>query len=368
MKNDKLVKHVVITGGHATPALALAQVLAKKGWKISWIGTGRAFQAKGGDTLEKQIIPQEGISFFEIDPPKLQRKNLVKSLLLSFKFLLTLQKTIKYLKKVKPHIVVSFGSFVAVPPVIAAKFLKIPTVTHEQTAASGLANRFIGKLVDKVAISFPESRQYFPKKKVVLTGNPVRASMFKLKQKRQKTPLIYITGGSRGSQVINTAVWGVLTELLEISNIYHQTGSLDFFAAKQVKKTLPQNLSRRYHIEPTIFLREVEKIYQKATLVISRAGANTVSELAILGLPAILIPIPWSWLNEQEKNAMLVKKAGTAEIISQGELTPQLLLKTIKTMLKNIKQYKNNAFKAQKLIPENAAERLAKLVENVAKV
>lgn len=360
-------KKIIITGGHATPALALLPLLKKEDWKIFWIGETKAVQGNSAKTLEAKTIPELGIQFFSVASAKLHRRFVFQSFLSSWKVGVGVLQSLWLLLKIKPSVVLGFGSYVSVPVVFAAWVLRVPIVLHEQTAASGLANRILSRFASFIAISFETSKNYFPKGKAVLTGNLVRKEFFNIRKNKDKTPTIYITGGSRGSKAINEAVFEIIPELLSIAKIYHQTGQVDFETAQEVKEKLRTNLRERYVISEMYSLKEVESLYSRADLAISRSGANTVSELAVVGTPAILIPIPWSESNEQRKNAELLEKEGCAEILDQGKLNGKTLLAVIEKILNRLEEYGSRAKGARKLVPEDAPQKLLLLLEKAKK-
>jgi UDP-N-acetylglucosamine--N-acetylmuramyl-(pentapeptide) pyrophosphoryl-undecaprenol N-acetylglucosamine transferase len=350
----------VITGGHPTPALAVCEIMKKKRWKVYWVGEEKALTGQEVKTLEARIVPSLGIPFFSVMSAKLHRKRLFFSILSFWKIFIGILQSFLLLIRLHPNVILSFGSYVSVPVCVAGWLLRIPIVIHEQTTAPGLANRIIARLACKVAVSFPIAEEKFPKDKVVFTGNPIRRSIFETAYKRKKfrssPPVLYITGGSRGAQAINEAVACILDELLSTFEVYHQTGDLDFKKFAKVKNP-------RYHVAPILTPQEVEKIYAKADIVVSRAGANTVSELSALGIPTILIPLPGAASNEQLHNAEFLAKAGTAEIILQDELSGKVLLSKIKKMLESLPRYKARAPYARRLVRADAAKRLFETVE-----
>lgn len=360
-------KKIIITGGHATPALALLPLLKKKGWEIFWVGETKAVRGNSAKTLEAKTIPELGIQFFSVASAKLHRRFVFRSFLSFWKIGIGVLQSLWLLIKIKPSVVLGFGSYVSIPVIFAAWLLRVPIVLHEQTAASGLANRILGRFANFVAISFQTGKNYFPEGKTVLAGNLVRKEIFDIRKGKNKTPIIYITGGSRGSKAINEAVFEIIPELLSIARVYHQTGQVDFETAQEAKKKLRPKLSGRYATSEMYSLKEVESLYSRADLVISRSGANTVSELAVTGTPAILIPIPWSESNEQRRNAELLEKQGCGEILDQEKLNGKTLLAAVKKILSNLEKYRYNAKEARKLVPEDAPQKLLFLLEKARK-
>lgn len=365
-------KRIAITGGHATPALAFIELLKKDNWRIYWLGEARAINGKVATTLEYREISKLGIPFYKIIAAKFHRGFVFLTILSFWKFVVGFFQSLWFLFLIRPRVLLSFGSYLSVPVAFAARILGIPIVLHEQTAVSGLANRIISKIAKKVAISFPSSRPCFPKDKVVLTGNLIRKSIFEVAKKRKNKkfgnpPVLYITGGSRGSQAINNAVVQSLSKLLKICKVYQQTGFVDFEKISKVKQGLTSDLSKNYKVAPVYSPKKVERIYSKADLVVSRCGANTVSELAALGIPAVLIPIPWSEANEQAENAKLLGGIGAALILEQNKLTGQSLIRAIKSILGNFDKFQRNAARAKRLVPKNAAKTLLSIIKETAR-
>ena len=367
-------KKVVITGGHLTPALAVIEELQKRGWEIIFIG--RKHAAEGDKTLsvEAKIIPKLGIPFFPLNAGRIQRQFTRWTIPALLRIPLGFFQAFGYLRRFRPTVVLSFGGYLSAPVVFSAWLLKIPVVTHEQTTVKGLATKFNSLFAKKIAVSWPASVGEFPPNKVVLTGNPIRKEIFKANQKVWRTlnfeknlPLIFVTGGNQGSHVINMTVGEIVPSLTKIANVFHQCGHLnalgDFEKLEKVRNNLPAKLKRRYHLKKYLASQEMGTLLCKADLVISRAGANTLTELAALGKPAILIPFPWLYQNEQTKNAQMLAKVGIAEILPQEQLSPSRLLKLIKKMLSNLSFYQKNSPRAKKLVNLKAAKKIADLLE-----
>jgi UDP-N-acetylglucosamine--N-acetylmuramyl-(pentapeptide) pyrophosphoryl-undecaprenol N-acetylglucosamine transferase len=276
------------------------------------------------------------------------------------------------LKKFKPDVVVGFGGYVSFPVALAAKTLKIPVVIHEQTLEAGGANRFIGKFADKICISFDSSLKYFPKEKVVLTGNPIREAIHHPKKKFQidsNDPVIYVTGGSQGSHFINHLVSQTLASLLDKYILIHQTGDSsefrDFDKLSILKEGLNNNKRDRYIISKFYSPYEVGSVMRRADLVISRAGVNTISELIVLEKPSYLIPLPISQKDEQLKNAEFLKKLGLGEVGNQKSLTPEIFVREVGAMMENLKEYKIKHFKSH--FPKNAATKIVEVIYAASK-
>ncbi|MBU3956912.1 hypothetical protein KKI19_01335 [Patescibacteria group bacterium] len=183
----------------------------------------------------------------------------------------------------------------------------------------------------------------------------------------KKRPLIFITGGNQGSHIINETTEKIINQLVKDYNVFHQIGHLssDFETLERIRQKFSSKLRNRYHCKKYLDSHEMGTFLNKADLVVSRSGANIVTELAALGKPALLIPIPWAYADEQNKNAQLLVEAGTVKILPQDQLTPKRLSQLIKKMISNLNQYKKNSSQAKKLVKLDAAQEIVKLAEKL---
>lgn len=368
---QKRKSNIVLTGGHAaTTALSTVESLKKDSdiaWDISWIGSRKAVEGKSSLTLEFREFPKLGIACHDIIAGRVQRKFTRYSIWSLFKIPFGFLHAFFLLFKIRPQVILSFGGFAAFPIVVAGWVMRIPIVIHEQTIAIGLANKYSIAFATKIALSREESKKYFPAKKSVLTGNPVRKAFYMIKSrpKMGRPPVILATGGSRGSQNFNKLVDGALEELLKSYSIIHQTGEADFEKFKRIKDNLPKDLFKHYEIYSSIPVVEMPNAFEKADIVIGRAGANTVAEVIAAHKPSIFIPIPWSQYDEQTKNAKLAASAGLSKIINQNTGTSEILVNEINDITKNwekiMKTKKGNIYS----LDQNAADRLAALAKGL---
>ncbi|MCL4382387.1 MAG: UDP-N-acetylglucosamine--N-acetylmuramyl-(pentapeptide) pyrophosphoryl-undecaprenol N-acetylglucosamine transferase [Patescibacteria group bacterium] len=368
-------KKIIITGGHLTPALSVLPKLRENGWQIIFLG--RKYALEGDKTLstEYRVIKELGIDFVSLTTGRLQRNFSRYTLSSLLKIPLGLIQSFYYLRKYKPNLILSFGGYLALPVAFAGWFLRIPIVTHEQSAVSGLANDLIAKVADKICLSWEKTTTGLPAGKVVYTGNPLRKEIFTPTADNfqnlfnEKLPLVYITGGNLGAHVLNEAMIAILPKLLEKYQIIHQCGETktyeDYEKLLSFVSSLPPHLQKRYVLKKYIDVKDVGWVLNRADWVISRSGANIVTELAALGKPAILIPLPWAGQNEQLENARLLEKAGTAVIFPQKDLKTENFYKAIELFSKNLDNYRINARAAQKIINFNAADKLVDVVEEV---
>lgn len=327
-------KKILITGGHSTPAFAvLNKLIEKTNYRYVWVG--EKFNQKG--TREpsaeyKTVTEHYKLKFINLKTGKLMRAwsigtvhhGILQFFLIAWGFI----RAFFIILSQRPSLVLSFGGFTAVPIVFWAWVFRRKVITHEQTIVSGLANRISARYANKILASWKNSIQFFPKDKVILTGNPIREEVFKIQsnitEKFDKNlPTIYITGGNQGAHEINSRIFLILSDLLEIANIVHQTGSStvtnDYKRALEIQELLEEPYKSRYIVRDYVGPIEIGEILNKADVLISRAGANIIGEIIALSKRAVLIPIPWTSGNEQVKNAQMVEDIGLAVKLNQDD-------------------------------------------------
>lgn len=361
---------VVLTGAHFSPATALLSEL-KGHAEILVIGQKYVFEGERTLALQYRISEEQGVLFKTIRTGRLQRF-LSPHILLSFvKFPLGIFDSLSLLKKFAPDVVVGFGGYVSVPVCLAARFLAIPIVLHEQTQRVGLANRVLSRFAEKICITFPSSRQYFPREKVVLTGNPMREEIFKV-QKTIDVPrgfkIIYVTGGSSGSHFLNQVILEIIETLLSAFVVIHQTGESrfrDFERLSVYRDSLPRDVAARYIIKKYMYPEEIGWIFRHADLVISRAGINTVLEILAREKVCLLIPLPHGQSGEQLDNAKLVQEVGIGDYLLQKDATGEALLAKIKDMVTHEELYAQHKKDAARYVLSDAGKKLARVVQLV---
>lgn len=372
------MKKIVITGGHLTPAIAVIEALKAEGnWEIYFFGRKYAMEADKTPSVESNIIPTLDIPFFPLVVGRLQRHFTRYGLPSLLKIPIGFFQAFFLLLKVRPSLILSFGGYVSVPTVLAGWLLRIPILTHEQTTVFGLASKINSFFADRIAVSFTSSLDHFLKKKVVFTGNPLRKEIFSPLRpldpeierivKKEKTPLIYVTGGNQGAHVINMAVAQVLEKLIKKFAIIHQSGEGDYDDLLEVRKHLSPKQKKHYLVIKYIGSDEIGWVFQNSSLVVSRAGANTVTELAALGKPSILIPIPWSYKNEQMENARMLERCGFAKIIPQKKLSGETLKEAIEQVFHDLETYKKKGKTGKSLIVQDADKKLVAEIKKIAR-
>lgn len=364
---------IVFIGGHVTPVLATIDALKKISPKVEMFFVGRMHSREGDKSIsaEYEQITKINIPFFAIQTGRLQRRFTRYTIPSLLKIPLGLWQSFWYLNDLRPDVVVSFGGYVAVPVVIAAKFLGVKIVTHEQTLVPGLANKIISRFADIVALSFEQSKMYYPHAKIVVTGNPIRKEIFVQNgvfKVARDLPLIYITGGNQGSHNINSKIFNLLPKLLDSFNVVHQTGnstSFNDFEAASKLKSLNDVSKGEYFVFDYVNSEIIGDILNIADLIVTRAGANTLCELLALSKKAIMIPIAKTSHGEQLANARMYVSSGLGEMIEEKDLTEDLLFEKIMVLLNKKIESSTKDF-AKKLIKLNSAEVLAQIILNQA--
>ncbi|MCM3665723.1 undecaprenyldiphospho-muramoylpentapeptide beta-N-acetylglucosaminyltransferase [Mesobacillus subterraneus] len=354
------------TGGHIYPALALIREIQKKDKNVEFLYIGTE---KG---LESKLVPREDIPFKAIHITGFKRKISFENVKTVLRFLKGVSDSKKMLKEFKPDVVIGTGGYVCGPVVYAAAKMGIPTIVHEQNSVPGLTNKFLSRYVDKIAICFEEAREFFPEQKVVLTGNPRASEVLGQDGIRGrlssglklKVPTVLIFGGSRGAKPINEAVVKSLTELSgKPYQVLYVTGDVHF---EEVQKEV-QLVGNPDNVIVKPFIHNMPEVLAGIDLTVSRAGATTLAELTSLGIPSILIPSPYVTDNHQEKNARALSEHGAVRLLLEKDLTGPKLVENIDQILGNEDKLANMKKAAKKLGIPDAAQRLYKLMEELAK-
>ncbi len=305
------------TGGHVFPALAVAQELQLRGWQVSWLGTHKG--------LESRVVPANGIEIDWLAVEGIRGKGLSSKFSAVLKLIQACLQARRILKQRQPDVVLGMGGFVAGPGGLMAKLLGIPVVIHEQNRVPGTTNRLLVKLAAKTVLeAFPGS---FPQSvAAVATGNPLRSALVRRAAEDkffQPARLnVLVVGGSQGAKVLNENVPQALAGLPGVA-IKHQTGSAMQSQVAEQYQMLHQDA------EVVAFIDDMAEAYHWADLIICRAGAMTVSEVAVFGLPAIFVPLQNAIDDHQTANARYLSDAGAALLLPQQQLSPANLRKLI---------------------------------------
>lgn len=322
------MKRILLTGGgtagHVTPNIALLPKLRELGYDISYMGSY--------DGIEKKLITEFHIPYYGISSGKLRRYFDPKNFSDPFKVLKGYGEAVRIIKKQKPDVVFSKGGFVSVPVVLAARRCKVPCIIHESDMTPGLANKLAIPAAWKVCCNFPETLQYLPKGKAVLTGSPIRQELLcgdalaarKFTDLTDDKPVILVMGGSLGAAAVNEAVRRILPTLLKDFHVIHLCG----------KGKLDASLSGLSgYVQYEYINEELKDLFALADIVISRAGANSICELLALHKPNLLIPLSAAASRgDQILNARSFAKQGFSLVLEEEAITDGVLLETIRRL------------------------------------
>lgn len=337
------------TGGHIYPALAIASELRSRipDVQLLYVGT-----TKG---LESKIVPRSGMPFKTVDITGIDRSSMLKSGKTLLKFPASFLQAREIIKDFEPDIIIGTGGYVSFPVVFSGTFMDVRTVIHEQNAIPGLANRNLAKRVDRVLLTFPEAGQYLNGSNIRITGLPVRKEILTMHREGKASEpgrnlfTLLAFGGSLGSTSINQAMIPVIdryrnTEL----NFIWITGESGY---EEMKISLEKRVdvrSLKCGLEMVPYKYDMEKALAAAHLAVCRAGASTVCELELLGLPAVFVPYPYAAENHQEKNARALVEKGAAEMIIDEFLDGDSLYKIVERLRRDpnrLQEMGQNMFK-----------------------
>jgi UDP-N-acetylglucosamine--N-acetylmuramyl-(pentapeptide) pyrophosphoryl-undecaprenol N-acetylglucosamine transferase len=313
------------TGGHLFPGIAVAEGIMSRcpGSEILFVGTERQ--------IDQRTLTGRSFTAAAIRCQGLKGKGVGARLRTLVQLPLSLRQAAGIIRRFRPQLVFGVGGYVTGPVVLAARLQGIATCIHEQNSVTGLANRWLGRLVDRVYISMPGSEAFFPGGKTVLTGNPVRRELLVRPSPGSQENILLVLGGSQGAHRVNTLVVAGLTSsrdrLPAGFKVLHQTGAADeqWVAEAYRRSSIPAEVGA--------FFDDMADRYRQAALVVSRAGATTLAELTVLGKPALLIPYPFAADGHQEKNAAYLVAGGAARMLREGELSGDSLAAPILELL-----------------------------------
>ncbi|MEA1935068.1 MAG: undecaprenyldiphospho-muramoylpentapeptide beta-N-acetylglucosaminyltransferase [Thermodesulfobacteriota bacterium] len=337
------------TGGHLFPGIAVSEAFINRfpGSEMLFIGAGRSMDAKAlsGRGLKTASISCHGLKG-ESGFSKIRT-------VLGLPFSL-LQAAI-IIRRFRPALVFGVGGYVTGPVVLAARLMGIATCIHEQNSIPGVANRVLGRFVDRIFVSIPGSESYFPREKTLLTGNPVRKELLADRNSKAKKGVTFLVlGGSQGARKVNELVKEALGKykykLPEGFSVIHQTGIHD--------ESMVRDSYNRMGIQAKVssFFKDMAEVYEDADFVVSRAGATTLAEIAVKKIPAILIPYPFAADGHQEKNGRYLVDGGAAVMFTEKNLNREILGKEIVSMLIDEKRRETMKAAAGKLAKPQAAE------------
>ncbi|MDH1363006.1 undecaprenyldiphospho-muramoylpentapeptide beta-N-acetylglucosaminyltransferase [Acinetobacter johnsonii] len=354
-------KHVMMmaagTGGHVFPALAVAKELQQQGCQVSWLATPTG--------MENRLLKNHDIPIYQIDIQGVRGNGLVRKVLAPFKILKATLSAMRYMKQLKVDAVAGFGGYVAGPGGLAARALGIPVIIHEQNAIAGFTNTQLSRIAQTVCQAFPNT--FAAQDKIVTTGNPVRKEITEILnpswryQEREKAGLplrVLIVGGSLGAQALNERIPEALKQLNVPLSVYHQCGQNHAEATQARYADAPEQLQ----VEVQPFIEDMAQAYSDADLIICRAGALTVTEIATAGVAAVFVPLPSAVDDHQTANAKFLANIGAAKICPQASMTPESL-KALLLPLMNRQLLSEMAVKARQQAQPDATQHVVRLIQ-----
>ena len=362
------------TGGHINPGIAIANKIKEKekNSEIIFIGTDRG--------LENDLVPRAGYELKRIDAHGIERKLNIQN----FKNLYATFKSIGEAKEVltrfKPDVVIGMGGYICVPVVIAAKKLNIPVVLHESNAFPGIAVRLFKNKADKILVGFEDAKKRLENKEnVVVTGNPIRIKKLEL-NKEEKTkiiesvglksdkPVVLAFGGSQGAQSINRSLLEIIVNKKNKDyQIIWAAGPNQYEDIKNKLKEVNMDIDNLENVKILPYIYNMEEIMNACDLVVSRSGAMTITEISVVGKPAIFIPFPFATENHQEYNAKVLENVGAAKIILNKDLNSESLGKTISKLISNKKELEQMGENAFKVVRKNVEDTIYKEIKETIK-
>ncbi|MBI3522900.1 MAG: undecaprenyldiphospho-muramoylpentapeptide beta-N-acetylglucosaminyltransferase [Betaproteobacteria bacterium] len=302
------------TGGHIFPGLAVADAVREAGWQVIWLGNP--------DGMEAKLVPRRGYTMAEMRFSALRGKGILRKLMLPFNLLRGFWQALRELKRIRPDVVLGMGGFISFPGGMMAVLKGFPLVVHEQNSVAGMANKVLARIAERVLTGFPDVLR-----KGVWCGNPVRADIAALPPPQQRFlnrsgPLhLLVVGGSLGAQTLNETVPKSLALLPEEERpqVVHQSG------AKRLDALRKNYAQAGVQANCVAFIEDMAGAYEWADLVICRAGALTIAELAAVGVASILVPFPHAVDDHQTANARFLANAGAAIVLPENELTAEKL-------------------------------------------
>ncbi len=343
------------TGGHVFPALAVARVLRDRGHRLLFVGTR--------DGMESKLVPDAGYEIDFIRIGGLNRVGASQQLQAAFQLPSSVLAAWRILKAFRPAAVFSMGGYVAGPVTLASLLARIPVVVMEPNAIPGLTHRRIAKRVYRALLGFESTRAWFPASKSEVTGLPVRPEFFAVQPKRSGTFTLLITGGSRGARTLNRASresWPRFRESPAPIRIIHQTGAAEHqaLAAEFNQSGLDG--------EVVPFIPNMADAFASVDLVVGRAGAGAVNEIAAASMPSVLVPFPFAADQHQRRNAEVLVEAAAARMVVDAEMTGARLFQQVEDLRRNASDLESMRENVRKFAKPGAAERAAAVLEEAA--
>jgi UDP-N-acetylglucosamine--N-acetylmuramyl-(pentapeptide) pyrophosphoryl-undecaprenol N-acetylglucosamine transferase len=343
------------TGGHVFPALAVGEVLRKRGHRLLYIGTKEGMEAR--------LVNEAGYEMAYIRASALKRVGIRQQLATALHLPASIASARNLLREFQPQAVFSLGGFVAGPVMGAAVLQGTPLVIMEPNAIPGFANRRVANRVYRALVGFESTRSLFPSSRAEVTGVPVRSAFFDVQPKREGTFTVLITGGSRGARTLNNAAresWPLFREAKRPLRLILQAG----FAEHESLAAEFAGTGLEGGVVP--FVRNMAEAFADADLVIARSGAGSVNEIAAAGMPSVLVPFPFAADNHQQKNAEALTAAGGARMVLNREMNGKRLFQEVQALQANQSERDKMRMAVRQFAHPGAAERAADVLEEAA--
>lgn len=366
------------TGGHIYPTIAVAREIKKiypgKNLNLYYIGPK--------DKFGQDLFSKEGIKIKKIMAGKIRRYWGVKSFFQNiidvlFKIPIGIIQAFWYIFILAPDFIFSKGGYGALPAVFSGWLLRVPIFLHESDVIAGKANRFLSRFALEVFVSFPaEKTEFLAKEKMISIGNPIRSEILegnreearKVLNLNSSKPVLLVVGGSQGAQRINDRILEILPQLLRSFEVIHQAGKNNFKQVQSESKVIiPNGLENYYHLFPDLNEQEIRNAYAACDIVISRAGSGSIFEIAALGKPCFLIPLPESAQNHQLRNAYTYAETGAAVVVEEINFTPHFFLERLKHLISQRETLKKMSQQAKLFSKPKAAKIIAEYITDYLK-
>jgi UDP-N-acetylglucosamine--N-acetylmuramyl-(pentapeptide) pyrophosphoryl-undecaprenol N-acetylglucosamine transferase len=337
------------TGGHLFPGLAVARALKEQSLmtEVLFVGAARG--------IEVRVLPRVGFPLETLPIAGIQGRGLRGILEAAYGIPISVFRSLRIIRRFRPDCVIGLGGYASGPLLLAAKLARVPCAIMEQNLEPGLTNRWLGRLADKIFVTYEKSASFFPRGRVVPTGNPVRWRELPRVAKSDRFTLL-VFGGSAGAHKINLSFLAALERMHDLAGklrIVHQTGEADYDWAKKAYTRLPFDAA----VFP--FIEKMDVAYAEADLVLCRSGATTIAELTAYGKPAVLVPYPYAAHDHQRANAQALQEEGAVEMILDRELSGETLADCLTRLIKDRERVRAMGEKARGFSKPGAAERIA---------
>ena len=360
------------TGGHINPGIAIANKIKEKekDSEIIFIGTDRG--------LENDLVPRAGYELKRIDAHGIQRKINIENLKNLYATFKSIGKAKEILQEFKPDVIIGTGGYICVPTVIAARKLNIPVVLHESNAFPGVAVRLFKKKANKILVGFEDAKKRLENgKNVIVTGNPIKIKKLNLSEVEKNKikeelglkadkPVVLVFGGSQGAKSINKSFIEIIANKKNKNyQIIWAAGPNQYDDIKAKLEEVNINIEKIENVKILPYIYNMEEVMNACDLVVCRSGAMTITEISIVGKPAIFIPFPFATENHQEYNARVLVNAGAAKIILDKDLNSEILENTIEEIITNKEILTQMGLNAEKVAVQKVEEKIYEEIKDI---